>query len=95
MSQLELLKTHIEQMNTRIKNIELEIEQTRINIEKFKKQKDDIESILTIEELSYKKLISTFEYLSDVKTSTTTNFNQLEEAATTLLEILKNKCDDV
>jgi hypothetical protein len=95
MSQLELLKTHIEQMNTRIKNIESEIEQKRINIEKLNNQKNEIESVLAIEDLSYKKLIGTFDYLLDVKTSTTTNFNQLEEAATTLLEILKNKCDDV
>ena len=95
MSQLELLKTHIDQMNTRIKNIETEIQQKRVHIEKLNKQKEEIDSALTIEDLSYKKLISTFEYLSDVRTSTTSNFNQLEEAATTLLDILKNKCDDV
>jgi hypothetical protein len=95
MSQLELLKQHIDQMNTRIKNIEVEIETKRTNIEKLNTQKDEIDSILSLEEATYKKLIGTFEYLLDVKTSTTNNFNQLEEAATTLLDILKNKCDDV
>ena len=94
MSQLELLKTHIDQMNTRIKNIEMEIEQKRLHIETLNKQKEEIVSALTIEDVSYKKLMSTFEYLSEVRTSTTSNFNQLEEAATTLLDILKNKCDD-
>ena len=95
MSQLELLKQHIDQMNTRIKNIEGEIERKRTYIEQLNTQKEEIDSILSLEEATYKKLIGTFEYLLDVKTSTTNNFNQLEEAATTLLDILKNKCDDV
>ena len=95
MSQLELLKQHIDQMNTRIKNIEVEIERKRTYIEELNTKKEEIDSILSLEEATYKKLIGTFEYLLDVKTSTTNNFNQLEEAATTLLDILKNKCDDV
>ena len=40
-------------------------------------------------------MIQQYEHLLEVQQTTTTTYNQLEEAATTLLEILNSKCGGV
>jgi hypothetical protein len=106
MSQLELLKTHIENMNTRIKTIESEINEKKqviLNVQSEKNQlimnyenkMIEIENILTSENAVYSKLVENYNYLCEVKQNTSSNYTQLEEAASTLLDILKNKCDGI
>jgi uncharacterized membrane-anchored protein YhcB (DUF1043 family) len=95
MSQLELLKTHIELMNTRIKTIESEINEKKQVILNYENQKNQIEFHLNNENEIYSKLVQNFEYLCEVKQNTSSNYIQLEEAATTLLDILRNKCDGI
>ena len=95
MSQLELLKTHIENMNKRIKTIETEINEKKQVIINYENQRIEIETILNRENELYAKLVENHAYLCDVKQNTSSNYTQLEEAATTLLDILKNKCDGI
>lgn len=95
MSQLELLKTQIEIMNTRIKTIEREIDERKQTIINFEHQKNVIEIQLNNENELYSKLVQNYEYLCEVKQNTSSNYLQLEEAATTLLDILRNKCDGI
>lgn len=95
MSQLELLKTQIEIMNTRIKTIEQEIDERKQTIINFEHQKNVIEIQLNNENELYSKLVQNYEYLCEVKQNTSSNYLQLEEAATTLLDILRNKCDGI
>jgi chromosome segregation ATPase len=95
MSQLELLKNHIEHMNTRIKTIETEINEKKQIIINYENQKIEIETVLNHENALYSKLVENHAYLCDVKQNTSSNYTQLEEAATTLLDILKNKCDGI
>jgi len=95
MSQLELLKTHIELMNTRIKTIEQEINEKKQVIINYGNQKNEIEFQLNNETAIYNKLVQNYEYLCEVKQNTSSNYIQLEEAATTLLDILRNKCDGI
>ena len=95
MSQLELLKTHIELMNTRIKTIESEINEKKQVIINYENQKNEIVNHLNNENAIYSKLVQNFEYLCEVKQNTSSNYTQLEEAATTLLDILRNKCDGI
>lgn len=95
MSQLDLLKTHIENMNKRILTIESEINEKKQIIINYENQKNEIEFHLTNENALYSKLVENHAYLCDVKQNTSSNYTQLEEAATTLLDILKNKCDGI
>jgi hypothetical protein len=106
MSQLELLKTHIENMNTRINTIESEINEKKqviLNVQAEKNQlimnyenkMIEIDNILTNENAVYSKLVENYNYLCEVKQNTSSNYTQLEEAASTLLDILKNKCDGI
>ena len=49
----------------------------------------------TNSEIQYDKLSENYNYLSEVQKETTNNYNQIEDAATTLLDILKSKCDNM
>ena len=95
MSQLELLKTHIENMNARINNIEKEINEKKQVIINYENQKNEIQLHLNNENAIYSKLVQNYEYLCEVKKNTSSNYTKLEEAATTLLDILRNKCDGI
>ena len=95
MSQLELLKTHIENMDTRIKTIECEINDKKQVIINYQNQKNEIEFHLNNENELYSKLVQNYDYLCEVKQNTSSNYKQLEDAATTLLDILRNKCDGI
>ena len=88
MSKLELLKNQIDNMNLRIKNMNDEINTKKSKIINIKSQREQIEILLNTEDELYKTMVHQYEYLLEVQNTTTTNYNQLEEAATTLLEIL-------
>ena len=95
MSKLELLKNQIDNMNLRIKNMNDEINTKKSKIINIKSQREQIEILLNTEDELYKTMVHQYEYLLEVQNTTTTNYNQLEEAATTLLEILNSKCGGV
>ena len=95
MSALESLKLQIEHMNKRINEIEIELSRRSQKLIDLNIQKNNLEETLLTEKKTYDTLLQNFEYLKEVRTNTTTNYNQIEESATTLLDILKNKCDGI
>jgi chromosome segregation ATPase len=95
MSALESLRLQIEHMNKRIIDIEKELSNRKTFIQDLNQQKLKIEETLLIENSEYDTLFQNFEYLKEVRTNTTTNYNQIEDSANTLLDILKNKCDGI
>jgi len=95
MSPLESLKLQIEHMNKRIIDIEIDLNKRKNNISNLQLEKNKLEETLLIEQSQYDSLFQNFEYLKEVRTNTTDNYNQIEESANTLLDILKNKCDGI
>jgi hypothetical protein len=95
MSKLESLKDQINNMNTRIKNMEVEINTKKAHIININSQKEQLEITLNNENNSYKAMVQQYDYLLELQQTTSTNYNQLEEAATTLLEILNSKCGGI
>jgi hypothetical protein len=95
MSSLELLKTHIENINNKIKNMEKEIVERKSNIDKLFDDKEKINNLLQAEQEKYDKILHNHKYLVEVKDNTMENYNQIQESASTLLDILQNKCDGI
>jgi len=95
MSQLQLLKTQLEQMDARIQDIENQIKIKSQLLKEIEIKKEEIDYLLLTEKLSYEKLTHNYEYLIEIKKDTSSNYNQIEEAATTLLDIIKSKCDAI
>lgn len=95
MSQLELLKKQLDSMDTRIKDISINIENKRVLINSIQNKKKEIDQQFIDEQVLYEKLIQNHTYLCEVKHDTSANFNQIEEAAITLLDIIKSKCDSI
>jgi chromosome segregation ATPase len=95
MSTLDYLKTQLEIMNNRINAIEKEKNEKGTYITKLEIEINQLQQLLETEKLSHSKLSKNYDYLLEVKMNTTESYNQIEEAATTLCDILKNKCDGV
>ena len=95
MSSLELLKTQIDIINSRIITMEQDLENKKQIINNLNITKEEIQNNLINEELKYNELLKNYNYLSEVKQNTTNNYNQILESANTLLDILKNKCDGI
>jgi len=95
MSQLQLLKIQLEQMDSRIQDIEKQIMTKSQLLREIELKKEEIDYQLLSEKLSYEKLTHNYEYLLEIKKDTSSNYNQIEEAATTLLDIIKSKCDAI
>jgi len=95
MSALESLKLQIEHMNKRIHDIEIDLNKRKTNLNELAIKKNEIEENILVEKSQYDTLFQNFEYLKEVRTNTTDNYNQIEESANTLLDILKNKCDGI
>jgi chromosome segregation ATPase len=95
MSTLDYLKTQLEIMNNRINAIEKEKNEKGTYITKLETEINQLQQLLETEKLSHSKLSKNYDYLLEVKMNTTESYNQIEEAATTLCDILKNKCDGV
>jgi chromosome segregation ATPase len=92
---LELLKKQMTEMDQKINKLTSDIEKKEVVI----KSLESDYAILTERLLTERNLISTWKenknYLEDVKKETESNFIQIDNAASTLLEILKSKTDKV
>ena len=95
MSSLELLREQIENINNRIINMEKDIIEKKNYIIKITKDKEHIDNLLDSETSLYERLVHNHKYLNEVKENTMDNYNQIQESANTLLDILKNKCDGI
>jgi chromosome segregation ATPase len=95
MSHLDILKDQMQAMGHKITQIKREMEQLQGLIGKLTKDKSDIETQLSNAEIQHTKLFENYNYLSEVQKETMNNYNQIEDAATTLLDILKSKCDSI
>ena len=95
MSQLQLLKAQIEAMDTRITQLNKEMSLKDSLITSIQQKKIDVDKQLLEEQGQYEKLMQNYNYLCEVKKDTAANFGQIEEAAITLLDILKTKCDSI
>jgi len=82
-------------MNKRIHDIEIDLNKRKTNLNELAIKKNEIEENILVEKSQYDTLFQNFEYLKEVRTNTTDNYNQIEESANTLLDILKNKCDGI
>ena len=95
MSQLELLKIQLDTMDKKIKEIYTNIENKKVLIITIQHTKKEIDQQLIDEQLAHDKLVQNYTYLCEVKQDTSSNYNQIEEAANTLLDIIKSKCDSI
>ena len=95
MSSLELLKEQIENINKRINTMEKDISEKKNYINKITKDKENIDKLLEMETTLYDRWVHNHKYLNEVKENTMDNYNQIQESANTLLDILKNKCDGI
>ena len=92
---LELLKKQMIEMDNKINKLNTDIDKKEIIIKDLEKQFHEINEKLLLE----RKVIETWKenkiYLLDVKKETESNYTQIDNAASTLLEILKSKTDHV
>jgi chromosome segregation ATPase len=92
---LELLKKQMTEMDQKINKLTTDIEKKELVIKSLESEYENIMERL----LTERNLITTWKenknYLVDVKKETETNFIQIDNAASTLLEILKSKTDKV
>lgn len=95
MSTLELLKTQIDIINNKLISMEKNIDDSKENLSKMNIEKEELDNKIKNQELKYNDLLKNYKYLTEVKLNTTDSYNQILESANTLLDILKNKCDDL
>ena len=92
---LELLKKQMDEMDAKIKKIALDIDKKTKLITQEKQNYEKISTQLTSEKKIFISLEENKKYLVEVKTETESNFKQINDAASTLLEILKSKTDKI
>ena len=92
---LELLKKQMDEMDEKIKKTELEIDKKTKLINELEQNYNKINSQLQIEKKIFTTLEENKNYLIDVKKETELNYKQINDAASTLLEILKSKTDNI
>jgi predicted nucleic acid-binding Zn-ribbon protein len=95
MSHLDILKDQMNAMGDKIEQIQQEMRDLEIEISQFTEAKNKIEEQLTNAENRFTTLSNNHKYLTEVQKETTNNYNQIEDAATTLLEIIRSKCDNI
>ena len=95
MSQLEHLQNQIDIINKRIYDIKHEIDIKELLIKSIETKKIEIDKQLLDEQSQYEKMVKNHKELNELKNETSVNFNQIEEAAVTLLDIIKSKCDSI
>jgi len=92
---LELLKKQMLEMDQKISKLHTDIEKKLVVIQDLESQSQQINDRLQTEN----NLVETWKlnksYLEDVKKETESNYTQIYNAATTLLEILKSKTDNI
>lgn len=92
---LVLLKTQIDDMANKIKKLIEDLEKKTIIIKNLEHEYEKINEQLQNERTSFELLNENKNYLIEVQRDTETNYNQIESAAKTLLEILKSKTDKI
>ena len=92
---LELLKKQMEDMDTKIIKLSLDIDKKSKLIEELQISHDKINIQLQNEKSTFESLEQNKKYLIDVKNETESNYKQINDAAATLLEILKSKTDKI
>ena len=92
---LELLKKQMTEMDQKINKLITDIEKKEIVIKDLEKQFEQINERLTTERSLLERWKENKIYLTDVKNETETNYIQIDNAASTLLEILKSKTDTI
>lgn len=92
---LELLKKQMEEMDTKIIKLSSEIDKKTKLIEDLEASYEKISVQLLSEKSVFASLEENKKYLIEVKQETESNYKQINDAASTLLEILKSKTDKI
>ena len=92
---LELLKKQMEDMDTKILKLTTEIDKKSKLIGELQSAYEKINLQLETEKSSFNALENNKKYLIEVKNETESNYKQINDAAATLLEILKSKTDKI
>jgi chromosome segregation ATPase len=92
---LELLKKQMEEMDTKISKLTVEIDKKSKLIGELQTSYEKINTQLQLEKSSFDSLEENKKYLIEVKKETESNYKQINDAAATLLEILKSKTDKI
>lgn len=90
---LETLKKQMDEMDAKIKKIESDIDKKTKLINELEQNYEKISIQLNSEKKLFISLEENKNYLIEIKSETESNFKQINDAATTLLEILKSKTD--
>jgi len=92
---LELLKKQMEEMDTKISKLTIELDKKTKSIGELQSSYEKINLQLQSEKSLFESLEANKMYLIDVKKETESNYKQINDAAATLLEILKSKTDKI
>ena len=95
MSQLDILKEQMEAMEQKILTLKSNIERSKVVVNNLEQDKQRIDNELSNASIKHDTLVQNYNYLTEVHKETMNNYNQIEDAATTLLDIIKSKCDNV
>jgi len=95
MTCLELLKKQMEEMDIKITKLSSEIDKKTKLIEDLELSYEKISAQLLTEKSVFASLEENKKYLIEVKKDTESNYKQINDAAATLLEILKSKTDKI
>ena len=95
LSQLDILKEQMDAMENKIKLLKINIDKSNATVSNLEKESQRIEEQLTTAKNNNETLVQNYNYLCDVHKETMNNYNQIEDAATTLLDIIKSKCDNI
>ncbi len=92
---LELLKKQMDEMDNKIFKLASDLTKKGAIITSLELEFEKLDIKLREERQSFKAMNENKEYLTDVKRDTETNYLQIEQAASTLLDILKSKTDKI
>jgi len=92
---LELLKKQMDEMDNKINKLGSDLNKKSIIISSLEKEFEKISNQLLTEKQTFTSMEENKKYLAEVKRDTESNYLQIENAATTLLEILKSKTDKI
>jgi chromosome segregation ATPase len=94
-STLELLKKQMDEMDKKITILLDDLEKKSKLIEELEISSDKINKQLESERKIFNSLEENKHYLIEVKNETKSNYEQINDAASTLLQILKSKTDKI
>jgi chromosome segregation ATPase len=92
---LELLKKQMIEMDQKINKLTTDIEKKEVIIKGLESDYEMLMERLSIERTMVNTWKENKNYLVEVKKETESNYTQIDNAASTLLEILKSKTDKI